>query len=114
MGGVKADVVRTDSLALVQQLGDGRVKFDLDSAIEEVVRAVRDYPQKSGSITLKIVVTPMGKGDGDRCVVSGCVTHKAPQKPAKDKVYFTTQANTLVRDDPRQQEFPGEEYKPKG
>lgn len=108
-----ADVVRGDVLGLLKELGNGKVLFDLDHGVQQVVEAVRDYPQAQGSITLKIVVTPMKKGDEGRVFVDGSVTVKAPRKPAETKVFFTTRENTLTRDDPRQREFEGVDFKPK-
>ncbi len=110
MNAEKADVVRGDVLDLLKQLGNGKVLFDLNEGVQQVVGAVRDYPQQCGSITLKIVVSPMTKGEDGRVFVDGIVSVKAPKKPAEKKVFFTTRENTLVRDDPRQKQFEGDGF----
>lgn len=112
MNAEKADVVRGNVLELLQQLGNGKVLFDLNHAVQQVVEGVRDYPQQQGSITLKIVVSPFTKGEEGRVLVDGMVTMKAPKKPAEKKVFFTTTQNTLVREDPRQKMFEGEGFTP--
>ncbi len=109
--GQVADVVRGDVLEFLKQLGNGRTLFDLTEGLQKVVEGVREYPQQQGSITLKIVVSPMKKGDGGKVLADGTVTVKAPHKPAESKVFFTTGTNLLVRDDPRQMGFEGEGFK---
>jgi hypothetical protein len=103
----KTDVVQGDVLNVFQQLGNGAVLFEFTAGLQEVVQAVRNYPQRSGSVTLKVVVAPMAKGGADRVTVDGAVTVKAPRKPSETKVFFTTKEGTLVRDDPRHMEFNG-------
>jgi hypothetical protein len=105
-----ADVVQGDVLEFLKQLGNGRILFDLTHGLQQVVEGVREYPQQQGSITLKIVVSPMKKGESERVLADGNVTVKAPRKPAETKVFFTTKTNVLVREDPRQMGFEGEDF----
>jgi hypothetical protein len=100
-----ADVVRGDVLEFLKEIGNGRIVYDLTEALETVVAGVRDYPQQQGSVTLKIVVSPMKKGECDRVLVDGKVSLKAPKRPAETKVFFTTSTNLMVRDDPRQMQM---------
>ena len=88
-----------------RQIGNGRILYDLTEGLETVVAGVREYPQQQGSVTLKIVVSPMKKGESDRVLVDGKVTLKAPKKPAETKVFFTTAQNMMVRNDPRQMQM---------
>lgn len=110
---VKADVVNGDVVEVLRTLGNGRVLYDLAAGLEEVVNGLREYPQKTGSVTLKIVVSPMSRGDERRVTVDGTVTVKAPKKPAESKIFFTTKEGTLVRDDPQHMEFKGEGFERK-
>jgi hypothetical protein len=72
----------------------------LSDALQELVAAVTQE-QKSGTLTLKIGVKPMGKGDG--LEVSALIDMKPPKETPGVAIFFPTPDNNLVRVDPRQQ-----------
>jgi hypothetical protein len=72
----------------------------LSDKLQELVAAVTQE-ERAGTLTLKISVKPMGKGDG--LEVTASVEMKAPKETPGTAIFFPTPENNLVRVDPRQQ-----------
>lgn len=85
----------------------------LSDKLQELVAAVTQEG-KGGTLTLKIGVKPMGKGDG--LEVTAAIELKGPKETPGAAIFFPTPENNLVRVDPRQQamdlrEVPGQAFK---
>lgn len=71
----------------------------LTDALQELVAAVTQE-NRAGTLTLKIGIKPMGKGDG--LEVSAEIASKPPKETAGVSIFFASPENNLVRNDPRQ------------
>lgn len=98
------DVVRGDVLEVLKQIRGGELVFELNQELERVVAGVRETG-KGGEVRMKIVIAPMKQGSV-ALNVQADVSAKVP-KPAQDvSIFFPTERNTLVRNDPRQKHMP--------
>jgi recombinational DNA repair ATPase RecF len=86
---------------VLRDIRKGRVVDAATEALAEVVRAVLDT-SKPGEVTLKLKITPQGKGD-NAVVVSAEVKAKRPMAPLPDALFFADLDGDLLRDDPTQQ-----------
>lgn len=89
----------------ILQINNGTALAELSSALEQVVAAVR-AAGKSGSITLTIKVAPASKGATDVLMVESQVRTKLPEPERGMTVFYATDDNRLVRNDPKQQMLP--------
>lgn len=81
----------------------------LSDALQELVAAVTQE-NKSGTLTVKFTVKPMGKSDG--LEVAADIAVKPPKETAGVSIFFATPENNLVRQDPRQQSMELREITP--
>lgn len=94
------DVVRGDVLEVLKQIRAGDMVFELNQEMEKVVAGVRETG-KGGTLALKISIAPFKQGS-TALNVQADITAKIP-KPSQDvSIFFPTDRNTLVRNDPRQ------------
>ena len=114
----KPDTLPTgsDALAVISQLRRGQTAADLAEGLAELVAAVRATGKK-GSLTLKLTLAPHAKGDDVILTLSDDVTLKVPRAERGSSIFYATDSNGLVRNDPRQGELrfevlPGGERKP--
>ena len=89
----------------ILQMNNGATVMELSNALEQVVGAVR-AAGKSGSITLTIKVAPASKGATDVLMIESQVKTKLPEPDRGMTVFYATEDNHLVRNDPRQQLLP--------
>jgi hypothetical protein len=89
----------------ILQLNNGATVSELGDALEKVVAAVR-ATGKSGSITLSIRVAPASKGATNVLMVESQVKTKLPEPERGMTIFYATEDNQLVRNDPRQQMLP--------
>lgn len=85
----------------LRDLRAGATLDDLDSAIAEVVAAVK-ATHKVGEITLKIWICPPNKMTANWLVLEDEVTTKVPQHDRADTIFFPLADNSLSRNDPSQ------------
>ena len=83
----------------LRELRTGATLDELDSALAEVVSAVKTIG-KPGEITLRIKILP-GRG-ASYLVISDDVTVKVPKVDRADTIFFPLSDNTLTRTDPNQ------------
>ena len=89
----------------ILQMNNGATLGELSEALNKVVANVR-ATGKAGSITLTLKVAPASKGSTDVLVVESQVKTKLPEPDRGVTIFFATADNTLVRNDPRQQQLP--------
>jgi hypothetical protein len=87
------------------QVNNGTTARELSEALEQVVAAVRGTG-KSGAITLTLKVAPASKGATDVLMVESHVKTRLPGPDRGMTVFFATEDNHLVRNDPKQQTLP--------
>ena len=100
-----ADVIHADFSAFLKQVNKGITEVEASQALENITAKVKDTG-RAGSFTIKISITPAGKGEVTQVLVDGEVSEKAPKKDRKQTIFFTTRTNTLVRNNPDQIEMP--------
>ena len=89
----------------ILQMNNGATVAELSDALEKVVAAVRAIG-KSGSIALTVKVAPASKGSNDVLIVESQVRTKLPEPDRGMTIFYATDENRLVRNDPRQQQLP--------
>lgn len=103
--GQKADVIRADFTAFLKQVNKGNTEVEASQALELITAKVKDTG-KAGSFNIKVSITPAGKGEVTQVFVDAEVSVKEPKKDRKHTIFFTTNNNTLVRNNPDQSEMP--------
>jgi hypothetical protein len=89
----------------ILQINNGATVAELSDALEKVVAAVR-AAGKSGSITLTLKVAPASKGNTEVLMIESQVRTKLPEPDRGMTIFYATEDNRLVRNDPRQQMLP--------
>ncbi len=85
----------------LRDLRAGATLDDLDSAIAEVVSAVK-ATRKAGEITLKLKIRPPKKSSAMYLTVEDEVITKVPKHDRADTIFFPLADNSLSRADPSQ------------
>jgi hypothetical protein len=85
----------------LRDLRAGATLDDLDSAIAEVVAAVK-ATHKAGEITLKLKIRSPKKSTATYLSVEDEVTTKVPKHDRADTIFFPLSDNSLSRTDPSQ------------
>ena len=89
----------------IVQINNGAAVQELSDALRKVVAAVRETG-KSGAITLTLKVAPASKGNVDVLLVESQVKTKLPEPERGMTIFYATDNNLLVRNDPKQQMLP--------
>jgi hypothetical protein len=89
----------------IVQINNGATVAEMSEALQQVVAAVRQTG-KSGSITLTLKVAPAAKNSTDVLMVESQVKTKLPEPERGMTIFYATDQNTLVRNDPKQQRLP--------
>ena len=89
----------------IVQINNGAAVAELSDALAKVVASVRETG-KSGSITLTLKVAPASKGNADVLLVESQVRTKLPEPDRGMTIFYATDTNLLVRNDPKQQMLP--------
>jgi hypothetical protein len=89
----------------ILQINNGATVTELSEALQQVVGAVR-AAGKNGSITLTVKVSPASKGSANVLMVESQVRTKLPEPERGMTIFFATEDNKLVRNDPKQQMLP--------
>lgn len=80
---------------------------ELDDNLRNLISAVRETG-KGGKLIYEIVVKPAATGN-KTIVITDKITPKAPVLPRDNAIYYATQDNGLVRDNPDQANLPVKE-----
>lgn len=89
----------------ILQINNGATVAELSEALQKVVAAVRQTG-KSGSLTLALKVAPASKTATDVLMVESQVKTKLPEPERGMTIFYATDENRLVRNDPKQQTLP--------
>jgi len=92
---------------LLQEIGDGQLLIDLDTALERVLARIGEY-KAGGEVTLKLFLAPATStrdGEVRQLDVAWEVTAKEPKAPRLRSVMYVKDGE-LTRRDPRQPELP--------
>jgi hypothetical protein len=89
----------------ILQINNGTTLAELSEELSKVVAAVRETG-KAGAITLTLKVLPASKGSTDVLMVESQVKSKLPERDRGMTVFYATDDNRLVRNDPKQQMLP--------
>jgi hypothetical protein len=89
----------------IVQINNGAAVAELSDALEKVVAAVRQTG-KCGTITLTLKVAPASKGTSNVLLIESQVKTKLPEPERGMTIFYATEDNKLVRNDPRQQMLP--------
>lgn len=100
----KADAVSTNAATVLGQIRKGQFLYDLSQKMEELVADIREH-KKGGKIAITLKFETMNAGDADTLQVVDEISVSKPKPTRAKSIFFTTKANTLVREDPRQREL---------
>lgn len=89
----------------ILQINNGATVAELSEALQRVVAAVRQTG-KSGSLTLTLKVAPASRTATDVLMVESQVKIKLPEPERGMTIFYATDENRLVRNDPKQQTLP--------
>jgi hypothetical protein len=89
----------------ILQVNNGAAVAELSEKLGAVVAAVRDTG-KAGAVTLTIKVAPASKNTPDVFLVTADVKAKVPERERGSTIFYGTENNLLVRNDPKQQMLP--------
>ena len=89
----------------ILQINNGATIAELTEALQQVVAAVRQTG-KTGSVTFTLKVTPASKRTTDVLMIESLVRTKLPEAERGMTVFYATEDNRLVRNDPKQQMLP--------
>ena len=89
----------------ILEINNGATVAELSDALQQVLAAVR-ATGKAGSITLTLKVAPASKGTTNVVLVESQVKTKLPEAERGMSIFYLTEDNKLVRNDPRQQQLP--------
>lgn len=89
----------------ILQLNNGAAVAELSTALARTLAAVRESG-KAASITFTITVKPASKGITNVVMVESQIKTKLPEPERGMTVFYVTDDNRLVRNDPRQQQLP--------
>lgn len=90
--------------SMLSNLRAGHAQADLSEKITELVAAVKEAG-KTGTMTLKIKVAPASAGDVTKLLITDSVTMSKPEKVRPATLFFPSEDNALLRDDPNQREL---------
>ena len=91
-------------VSVLTQMRRGQTVADLSDSITTLVQRVRET-RKKGSVTLKITIAPQSRGDDVVLSITDDVSTKLPVAERGSSIFFASDDNTLVRNDPRQSEL---------
>lgn len=112
MGKPQADVVSVDAVEVMRGLRKGRMLHELSAKLEELTTAVREN-NKKGDLTIKLTVSPLGKGDAEgmgaiTVVVDDTIKLNKPEPRKASTIFFASRKGALTRNNPDQMEMPSD------
>lgn len=92
--------------AVLKDIREGALLTELPAQLQELVAAVR-ATGKGGTLTLKLDVRPLAKGNSNTMLIRDTVNLSLPEPDRESTVLYATESNDLSRRDPRQPDLPG-------
>ncbi len=89
---------------LLREHRGGATHDDLSSALQELVASVT-AEGKAGKLTFTLSIKPAGTKDG-ALIVMDEIKLALPKETKSGSVFFASEDNNLVRDDPKQRRLP--------
>lgn len=110
----KPDTISMDAVDVLKGIRKGRMLHELATKLEELTTAIRDTNQK-GSLTLKLSITPLKKGDADglgaiAIALSDTIKIDKPEPARADTLFFAARNGSLSRNNPDQLNLPGNDF----
>lgn len=97
---------RTNIEVILKDLRRGRTLLDLQEQLQKVVAAVKSTGKK-GELTLSLAIACRTPGNKREVEIDSKVKAKIPEAIRPTTIFFTTEQNTLQREDPRQGQLEG-------
>jgi len=98
------DSAKVNLVDVLKEIRGGDFLFEASGDLEKVIAGVRETC-KPGKLVLTLKIEPLSKGDVSSVrIVDDSVT-KIPKPDKKISIFFTSDDNRLLRDDPRQLKF---------
>lgn len=91
--------------AVLCELREGAAHQELTEGMEALIAAVR-ATKKGGKIVLTVSVDPLENTAGEMVAVRDKIVVQSPAADHESTLFFTTKANTMQREDPRQTRLP--------
>jgi len=108
----KKDNVKVNILDILKDIRNGDAVFEASTELEKVIAGVKETA-KAGKLIITLSIEPLSKGDvGTVTVKDDCVS-RIPKPDKKSSIFFTTDDNRLLRDDPRQIKMKFKEFEEK-
>lgn len=89
----------------ILHINNGATLGELSEALRNLVAAVR-ATGKSGALALTLRVRPASKGATDVLMVESQVKTRLPEPERGTTIFYATDDNNLVRNDPKQMTLP--------
>lgn len=111
----KKDNAKVNLMDIMKDIRAGDFVFEASQELEKVIAGVRETT-KAGKLVITLRIEPLSKGDVSTVRVIDDIDAKIPKPDKKNSIFFTSEDNRLLRDDPRQmkmkfQEFEGKDKK---
>lgn len=90
---------------LLQNHRGGWAVDEASEKLQQLVEGVRQTG-KGGTLTLKLKISPASRGAANALVVTDDIDVKIPVLDNDSSIFFATNDNQLVRDNPNQQQLP--------
>ncbi len=89
---------------MLNNLRAGTVADDLSEKLTELVAAVKEAG-KTGTLTFRLKVAPASPGDVTKLLITDSIAVSKPEKVKPATLFFPSEDNALLRDDPNQREL---------
>ena len=97
-------MIKNNYIDLLHSFREGATAVELEKNLQALITSVRDTG-KGGSLDLRIIIKPAATGNAV-LVVEDKITLKAPVPPRDKAIYYATDDNLLIRDNPNQTTLP--------
>jgi hypothetical protein len=110
----KPDTISMDAVDVLKGIRKGRMLHELATKLEELTTAIRETNQK-GSLTLKLTITPLKKGDADgmgavAIALNDVIRIDKPEPARADTLFFAARNGSLSRNNPDKMDMKGQGF----
>lgn len=100
----KKDSSKVNLLDVMADIRCGDFVFDASTELEKMIAAVRDT-KKTGTLVISLKIEPLSAGNADTVKVIDDINAKMPKPDKLSSIFFTSDDNRLLRNDPNQMKF---------